>query len=227
MNIEHLNWMMVEKYLRKDKRVILIIGACEQHGYLSLLTDIRIPLAIADAVSQKTGVLVAPPLNFGISTSFLSYPGTISFRTTTLMDAVEDIVRSLYGVGFCKFMILNGHGGNMPVRGRLHEMMNTLDNLQAIFYSWWMEPNVERVMEKYGVPGYHGGWMESFKFTRVIDLPKGEKKAPHPTRMLNAKENRKTYQDGVYGGRFQPNDKILDEIFEVAVADIIELLKFK
>jgi creatinine amidohydrolase len=227
MNIEQMNWMMVEKYLRKDKRVILIIGACEQHGYLSLLTDIKIPLAIAEAASQNTGVLVAPPLNFGISTSFLTYPGTISFRTTTLMDAVEDIVRSLYGVGFRKFMVINGHGGNLPVRSRLHEMMNVLDDLQAIFYSWWMEPNVQKVMEKHGVPGFHGGWMESFNFTRVVDLPKGEKKAPKPTRMLNAKENRKTYQDGVYGGRFQPDDKILDEIFRIAVADIFELLKFK
>lgn len=227
MRIEDMNWKMVENHVKKDKRIIIVIGACEQHGYLSLLTDIRIPMEIADAASQKSGVLVAPPLNFGISTSFLTYPGTISFRTTTLMDAVEDIVRSLYGAGFRKFMILNGHGGNMPVRSRLHEMMNELDDLQAIFYSWWMESNIQKVMEKHGVPGFHGGWMESFKFTRVANLPKGEKEAPKPTRMLNAKENRKTYHDGVYGGRFQPDDKILDEVFDTAVSDIIELLKFK
>jgi creatinine amidohydrolase len=67
MRIEDLNWMDVENYLKHDDRLILVIGACEQHGYLSLLTDIRIPLALADAASQQTGVLVAPPLNFGSS----------------------------------------------------------------------------------------------------------------------------------------------------------------
>ena len=33
MRIEDLNWMDVEKYLKQDDRLILVIGACEQHGY--------------------------------------------------------------------------------------------------------------------------------------------------------------------------------------------------
>ena len=65
MRVEDLNWMGVESYLAADDRLILVLGATEQHGYLSLLTDIKIPLALADAASQSTGVLVAPPLNFG------------------------------------------------------------------------------------------------------------------------------------------------------------------
>jgi creatinine amidohydrolase len=45
MRLEDLNWMDVEKYLAQDDRLILVLGACEQHAYLSLLTDIKIPLA--------------------------------------------------------------------------------------------------------------------------------------------------------------------------------------
>ena len=67
MRFEDLNWMEMESYLHHDDRVILVTGACEQHAFLSLLTDIKIPLAIADAVSKKKGVVVAPPLNFGCS----------------------------------------------------------------------------------------------------------------------------------------------------------------
>ena len=51
MRIEDLNWMDVEGYLKHDDRLILVIGACEQHGYLSLLSDVKIPLALADAAS--------------------------------------------------------------------------------------------------------------------------------------------------------------------------------
>jgi creatinine amidohydrolase/Fe(II)-dependent formamide hydrolase-like protein len=77
MRIEELNWMDVEKYLLQDDRLMLVVGATEQHGYLSLATDNNIPLAMADAASQKTGILVAPPLNFGVSPYFTTYPGTI------------------------------------------------------------------------------------------------------------------------------------------------------
>src|SRR5664279_653096 len=100
MRTEDLNWMDVENYLKHEDRLILVLGACEQHGYLSLLSDVKIPLALADAASMQTGVLVAPPVNFGVSPYFLTYPGTLSLRASTLMDVVEDIVRSAFGEGF-------------------------------------------------------------------------------------------------------------------------------
>src|SRR5574338_1061585 len=100
MRLEELNWMDVESYLKHEDRVMLVLGACEQHGYLSLLSDVKIPLALADAASQRTGVLVAPPLNFGVSPYFLAYPGTLSLRVSTLTAALEDIVRSAAGQGF-------------------------------------------------------------------------------------------------------------------------------
>src|SRR5512137_1325932 len=99
MRFEDLNWMDVEEYLKHDDRLILVVGACEQHGYLSLLSDVKIPLALADAASNRTGVLVAPPVNFGSSPYFVTYPGSLSLRLSTLMDAMEDIVRSAYGQG--------------------------------------------------------------------------------------------------------------------------------
>lgn len=227
MRIEDLNWMDVEKYLKKEDRVILVLGACEQHGYLSLMTDTKIPAAIADAVSQKTGILVAPSLNFGISPSFAKFPGTITFRVSTYLDAVEDLVRSLYNVGFRKFMVLNGHGGNIAVKGKLHEMMNATPDLHFAFYSWWVEPAVEEVMKRHAVPGFHANWMEAFRFTRVADLPAGIKEPPHPNEMLTADRMREVYGDGVYGGAYIPDDKILDEVFEAAVGEICKLIEFK
>src|SRR3972149_566631 len=126
MRLEDLNWFDVESYLQHDDRLILVRGACEQHGYLSLLTDVKIPLALADAASQQSRVLVAPPLNFGASPYFLSYPGTLSLRVSTLLDLVEDLVRSAYGQGFRRLLVLNGHGGNDPARGGPYELVQQL-----------------------------------------------------------------------------------------------------
>src|SRR3972149_1386738 len=133
MRLEELNWMDVENYLAQDDRIILVLGATEQHGYLSLLTDVKIPQALADAASASTGVLIAPPLNFGVSPYFATYPGTISLRTSTFLAVVEDIVQSLYGVGFRRIFIMNGHGGNSGGPTRLTELANEMDGLKFIW----------------------------------------------------------------------------------------------
>ena len=57
MKFEDLNWMQVEEYLKTDDRLILVLGACEQHGYLSLMTDVKIPMALAEEASRQSGVL--------------------------------------------------------------------------------------------------------------------------------------------------------------------------
>jgi creatinine amidohydrolase len=149
MRFEDLNWMDVERYLEQDDRLILILGACEQHAYLSLLTDIKIPLALADSASKQTGALIAPPLNFGISPYFLDYPGTLSLGVKTMISAVEDILRSAYGQGFRRVLVLNGHGGNTPVRHRLNEVVNDLPALKIRWYDWWSSHSIEAVAQKY------------------------------------------------------------------------------
>jgi creatinine amidohydrolase len=226
MRFSELDWFDIEKYLENDDRILLVLGSCEQHGYLSLLTDEKIPMALADAASQKTGVLVAPPVNFGASPYFLAYPGTISLRIATLMDLVEDIVRSIYRHGFKRLLVLNGHGGNDPVRGRLYELASELHDLRIAWYAWWVSHSVTAIAQKHELKSYHAGWIEAFNFTRVADLPDLEKPPPHVPGLLGAEEARYIYKDGVFGGPYQVDDEIMHEIFDAALADVIQMLDF-
>jgi creatinine amidohydrolase len=227
MRFEDLSWFEIEKYLQIDDRLILVLGACEQHGYLSIMSDSKIPMALADAASQKSGVLVAPVVNFGISPYFMDYPGTLSLRVSTFLDIVEDIVRSARHHGFKRILILNGHGGNDPARSRLYEVTNTIPDLQIAWYSWWQSPSIETVAQKYGLRSYHAAWIEAFQFTRVGDLPNGEKIPPRIPGLVNAKIARELFQDGVFGGPYQVDDKIMAEIFAAALEDILQLIKFE
>jgi creatinine amidohydrolase len=226
MRIDELNWMDVEEYLKHEDRIMLVLGACEQHGYLSLLSDVKIPLALADAAAERSGVLVAPPLNFGVSPYFTTYPGTISLRVSTFLDAVEDIVRSLYGQGFRRFMILNGHGGNDPARARLTELSNSLPGIKMAWYSWWSAHSVEEAAMRHGLKSYHAAWIEAFPFTRVSDLPEGEKTPPSYKGLLNAESTRQVFGDGVFGGPYQVDPVIMDEIFATALEDVLYFLEF-
>lgn len=227
MRFEDLSWQDVEKYLQVDKRLMLVLGACEQHGYLSLLCDSKIPLALADAASEQTGVLVAPVMNFGISPYFMEYPGTLSLRSTTLLDVVEDLVRSAYHHGFTRILVLNGHGGNDAARARLYEITNTMPELLLAWYSWWQARSVESVAIKHNLRSFHAAWIEAFPFTRVSELPGGEKTPPRVPGLVNASLARELYQDGVFGGPYQVDEAIMSEIFNAALEDILQLLQFE
>lgn len=227
MRFEDISWFDIEKYLQNDDRLMIILGSCEQHGYLSLATDSKIPMALADAASQQSGVLIAPAVNFGISPYFMDYPGTLSLRSSTFLDIVEDLVRSAYQHGFQRVLILNGHGGNDPARARLYEVANSCPQLQLAWYSWWQSRSVESVAVKHGLRSYHAAWIEAFQFTRVGDLPEGEKIPPRIPGLINSKASRELYQDGVFGGPYQVDDTIMSEVFSAALEDILQLLKFE
>lgn len=226
MRLEDLNWFDVQSYLENDDRLILVIGSCEQHAYLSLLTDVKIPLALAEAASQKASVLIAPPVNFGVSPYFLAYPGTLSIRVTTLLDLVEDLIRSAYQQGFRRFLILNGHGGNDPVRGRLYELANQLPGIRLSWYAWWTSHSVEQVAQKYGLKPSHANWLEAFPFTTVAELPAGEKNPPYIPGLMNAHQAREVYGDGQFGGAYQADEKIMHELFAACLQDVLKLLEF-
>ncbi len=227
MRFEDLNWMDVEAYLHTDDRLILIIGASEQHGYLSLLTDVRIPMALADSASQASGVLIGPPLNFGCSPYFLAYPGTLSLRVSTLISVVEDIVRSAYTAGFRRILVLNGHGGNMPARTQLAEICEQMPGIQLRWYDWWLSHSVEQVGIKYGIKPAHANWLEAFPFTIVGSLPETSKVPPSVPGIMDPKTAREVYGDGSFGGPYTASDEIMHELFQASLEDILLLLKFE
>ncbi len=227
MRIEDLNWMDVEKYLSSDDRLMLVIGSTEQHGYLSLLTDVKIPLALADAASQTTGVPVAPPLNYGASPYFLEYPGTLSLRASTLMDAVEDVTRSAFRHGFRRILVLNGHGGNSPAKARLHELNNDLPELRLNWYEWWNSHSIEAIAAKHELKPAHANWLEAFAFTFVGEVPDGSKVPPRvPRAIMDSRTAREVYGDGSFGGPYRAGEAVMHELFAAALEDVLRLLEF-
>lgn len=224
MDFRTQNWMQIESYLAEDDRIMLVIGAVEQHGYLSLMTDVLIPQKLAQSASQQTGVLVAPAMPFGSSPYFLAYPGTISLQMSTLLSVLEDIIRSLHSQGFRRFLVLNGHGGNSGATVVLDELANQLEGFTAYWYNWWRSPVVGEVAQKQGLVPSHANWLEAFEETIVTELPEEEKHFPDVSGSFPAEQVRRNLGDGSFGGHYQAPPEVMEELFAACLGEVVGLL---
>lgn len=114
--LNELTWEDVEAYLRKRQTILVPCGTTEQHGPAGPLgLDTYVAMALAEDAARQTGVLTAPPLWYGDSSHHLGFPGTISLRTSTVIEVVLDILRSLARHGFKRILLINGHKiANLP-----------------------------------------------------------------------------------------------------------------
>ncbi|GAB4480029.1 MAG: creatininase family protein [Anaerolineae bacterium] len=227
MQFEDMTWMDVEHYLKDhDDRVVLITGACEQHAYLSLLSDIRAPLAIAQAAAQIEPVLIAPPLPYGISPYFTAYPGTVSLRPETFAAVVREVIGGLLAQGFRRVLVSNGHGGNtgtlVPL---LIELGTAHPEVRLSLFEWWKHPRVTAAAGEAGLPQHHANWSEALPVNVVGPLPEGEKTPPRIAPATPAAETRRLLGDGSYGGPYQAPPAALDLLFGAAVAAMVESLR--
>lgn len=226
MLFEDLNWMDVEAYLKQDDRVIVITGACEQHAYLSLQTDIRAPLAMARAAAEREKVLVAPPINFGISPQFLAFPGTISLRVETFALVAREVIGELGRQGFRRVLVSNGHGGNTGALGNLLiELGSANPGMKFKLFEWWTDPAVVAAASQAGLRINHANWAEAFPVNRVAENPAGEKPDVIMPRIAAPEEYRKLLGDGNFGGKYQAPDEVMDKLFEAGVGKMVEMLK--
>lgn len=223
MRLQDLNWMDVEHYLTQDNRIILVTGATEQHAYLSLLTDILIPSRIAEAVAQREQILVAPPLNFGISYIFGEFPGTITLSQHTFELVLLEIVESLLHQGFRRFFFMNGHGGNqLPERLKEFEEEGVI---RVKWYDWFRGAAAQSFAQKHGLTIDHANWGENFPFNRVAESPDGVK-APANTDLLDDRYAvRDVLGDGNFGGPYQVDDELMYMLFDDVVAEASALVK--
>lgn len=227
MRFEDLSWMDVEHYLEHhDDRVIVTTGACEQHAYLSLLTDIRAPQSIADAAAQVEHVLAAPPLNFGVSPYFTAYPGTISLGAETFRTVVCEVVEGLLAQGFQRVLINNGHGGNTThLNALLDDLRAARPDASLGLYEWWRHGKVQAVAEKAGLYPTHANWLEALPACRVGDLPEGSKPVVDLAGLETPEQYRAALEDGSFGGFWNADPLVIDTLFAAAVEALLDALR--
>ena len=133
LRLADLTWVEVKSYLGKRKDVLLPFGSVEEHGYhLPLSTDGDIAVAIAEALSARTGVAVAPVVWYGVSNTTRAYTGTAMALFDSFKAYVRDILGSLRSTGFSVVYLLSGHLSSSQVVA-IKEASREVGDLKAYF----------------------------------------------------------------------------------------------
>ena len=146
---------------------LLPVAAVEQHGpHLPLATDALINDAIVRAALERlpgdAALLVLPAQNVGLSPEHAGFPGTLSVRDSTLLDAWTDIGRSVARAGVRKLIVFNTHGGQKTlvdlVAARLRAELGMLV-VRATYFAFGAPPDLFDSAEL--VHDIHGGEVET------------------------------------------------------------------
>jgi len=227
VRIRDLNWMQLEDYLGRDDRIVLPLGSTEQHAYLSLETDNIIAERIAEEAAEPLGIPVLPVLAYGITPGFGAFPGSPTLRLETLAAVIRDILESLYGQGFRRFLIANAHGGNPPGAVAAAEWRCTHEDAHVLWHDVW-EGRPDALAAEIDPDFDHASWSENFPWTRLprVELP-SERKPPveRPVGLGRPEAWREALGDGSFGGVYQRSDEDVLRIWTAAVEQLRERLE--
>jgi creatinine amidohydrolase len=229
MRIAEMDWRMVEDWVRHDDRCVLPIGSTEQHAGLSLATDAILAERVAAEAAEPLGIPVFPVVPYGLTPYFTSFSGSVTLRVATFAALLRDVLDSLKQTGFRRVLIVNGHGGNQPAMSLAQEWMMDNPDARVRVHDWWRAPLTAAVVQRIDPVAGHASWVENFPWTRLPNREPVEGAKPmvdvDQLRALPPFEVRLMLDDGNFGGRYQRDDSVMLEIWQVAVRETRSLLE--
>jgi len=109
--LSELSWIDVAAHLARDSRLIIPVGAIEQHGaHLPLATNVLIARRLATDLSEEFGVLRAPTFHYGVTRNGdHAFAGTASLSRKTLHRCMNELLSGWERQGVTEFVIITAH----------------------------------------------------------------------------------------------------------------------
>jgi creatinine amidohydrolase len=143
----------VEEHLRRSPKVIVPVGATEQHGpHAPFGTDSILATEVSVRIAPRIGALVAPTLTYGVSGDHRGYAGVPFVSAATMTALVQDVVVSLADGGFREIVLVNGHYTNSIVlSAAIMDVGDRLPSGTIVFpFNYWDALPAEELAEYLG-----------------------------------------------------------------------------
>ncbi len=215
-------------------KAVLGVGATEYHGpHLPYGADTLVANELALRVAARMeGMLVLPPIAYGMSWHHQSFPWTLSLRPETLMRLVYDIAASLYASNINKLLVITAHDGNLaPVEMAARQIHHDLDMHLAVMFGWQERARAVLAAEGYMVDLNHAGQSETSAVMAVapelvhpaaaIDTP--DEPIYLPIRVFGSYDQ--VAPAGYAGAATQGNAADGERLFQAAVNHVLPFLE--
>jgi creatinine amidohydrolase len=109
--LENLTWPEVGRILARDPRLILPVGALDQHGpHLPLGSSTFIAERLSRDLSEDLGILLAPTLAYGVTLHERGrFAGTATLRRKTFHKAVNELLACWEDQGTREIVIVTAY----------------------------------------------------------------------------------------------------------------------
>ena len=232
--LNQLTWPQAEEQIKKMPVALVPVGATEQHGrHLPIGTDVFLAEKLASMVSDRTGALVYPSVNFGYSWVWRDRVGTVSMRLPVQQALVLDGVRAVERLGIQRGLFINGHEANSAtLKYAVREIQDeTKVKVLGMFYPGW-----QQVYQEYMESPTWGGMFHACEFETSLMLATNEELVhmedavrEYPERPLYYGMDNTSIGDlsssGTYGDPTVATKKKGEKMLEIFAENIVKLIR--
>ena len=140
-----------------------------------------------------------------------------------------DLIDSLAGQGFRRFLFVNGHGGNEGGRPAVESWAESRADAAVRWHNWWAGERVRAVVNEIDADATHASWFENFPWTRLagVELPSERKPMADVSRMreLDPLAVRELLGDGSLGGFYERPEADVLRVWAAGVEEVRALLE--
>lgn len=156
--LDELSWSEVAGHVAVDPRMIMPVGALEQHGpHLPLGTNVLIARRVALDLSEEFDILRAPTFSYGVNVEAEhAFAGTASLTSKVLHRALNELLESWERHGVSEFILITAHR-HEPHQAALAALSTERARVRVV--QVWDVP-IHDLLEVQKVP-LHGGEAET------------------------------------------------------------------
>jgi creatinine amidohydrolase/Fe(II)-dependent formamide hydrolase-like protein len=130
----------VEAQLQRSPRILIPLGATEQHGpHAPFGTDSLLASEVCARLARRIDALVAPAVPYGVSGDHHGFAGVPYVSVPTLSGVIRDLAVSFTGGGFKHVVFVNGHYTNsIAIHAALFEAHDQLPSDAIVYgFNYW------------------------------------------------------------------------------------------
>ncbi len=167
-----IDWLSLstEDFATRDMSraiAVLPVAAIEQHGpHLPVGVDTLIAQGYLDRVRAQApddcDLLLLPVQTIGKSNEHVAFPGTLTLSAETAIAAWREIGESVFRSGCRKLVIVNSHGGNIPVIDIVARELRVRLGMLCVTTAWHRLGYPQDLFSAHELRhGIHGGEIET------------------------------------------------------------------